>query len=273
MSSTITGAWVDHAILDIKPDFARQFRDVGMTEAAIMSNRMNCQRGTPAFALRAKVGAFAAAASALHAEGVAVILTCWPRPARDQLDALETGMRELMIATGAVAIEVDVEGNWDRKHLAGFDSMQAAATYLLAVLRRVAAGKRVELNTFPFHSENSSKALLAPHVDLLIPQAYSVNERADEPVQWTSAYGPGRMQDVTIERMATTGAPSSARTALGLAAYEQRFAGHEPLEAMRAAVAAGRKHGCSRFRWWSSKWILGRMSSAWARTAIMEASK
>lgn len=269
----ITGAWIDHAVLGVTPDFAHELRGLGMTEGAIMTNRMNTRRSDPPWSLRAGRDTYAHAAENLHAAGVSVILTCWPRPAKTQIDALEADMAKLVKACGAVALEVDVEGNWDRKHLAGFPTMKDAAAYLLIALRRAAGGARLELNTYPYHSENGEGADLAPHFDLLIPQAYSVNSRAGKDIAWNDpTLGPGAMQRMTMQRAKQTGAKPAALTACGLAAYEQRFHGHDPKDAMREAIRAAQGMGASRLRWWSSKWIVGKMATPYAGLVIREVS-
>ena len=268
-TTLILGAWVDESIGAIDAAYAKRFRALGLTEAALMTNSMNATRSAPGWKLRAKPETFAAASAALRAAGVSVILTCWPRPDREQLAELERDMTVLAYSCGADAIEVDAEANWDRKFLRGFGSMGEASAELVAVLRRVARGRRVELDTYPFHTENSERALVAPHVDLLLPQAYSVNERAGKPVAWDSELGPGRMQRVTMERARQTGAPATALTGIGLAAYEQRWAGHTPEEAMGLALRTARDLGVTRARYWSSRWIFG---STWARRAIAAAA-
>jgi len=271
----VVGAWVDDAFASIDADYAARFRETGMVEAALMCNRMNATKASPKWELREKPAAIARAAYRLRDAGVSIILTCWPRPDREQLQRLESDMRALVEAIDPVAIEVDCEANWDRGHLAGFRTMAEAAAELVAVLRRLAGGKRrVELTTYPFHAENGAGALVAPHVDLLLPQAYSVTERGGKPVAWDSQLGPGRMQALTLERAAQTGAPASALTACGLAAYEQRWPGVRPEEAMRVALHAARDRGVSRVRYWSSKWIVGALAGRqpWAARAIREAT-
>ena len=264
----VLGAWVDDPFSAIDAAYARRFRALGLTEAGLMTNHMNATRSSASWKLRAPVATIAKAATALRAEGVSVILTCWPRPDVEQLATLERDMTALVDASQADAIEVDCEANWEPKFLRGFPTMETAAAALVATLRRVSRGRRVELDTYTFHRENSDRALVAPHVDLLLPQAYSVNERADKAVAWDSELGPGRMQRVTMERARQTGASASALTAIGLAAYEQVWPGRKPDEAMAVALRAARDLGVTRVRYWSSRWI---WSNAYARRAIAAA--
>lgn len=269
------GAWVDDSFGRIDSDYAARYRETGLTEAALMCNRMNATVGSPAWELREKPATIARAAYRLRDAGVAIILTCWPRPDRHQLAKLESDMRALVEAIDPEAIEVDCEANWHRRHLRDFKTMADAAGELVAVLRRLAGSKRrVELTTYTYHAENGPGALVAPHVDLLLPQAYSVTDRAGEAVPWGSELGPGRMQDLTLGRAAQTGAPASALTACGLAAYEQRWPGVRPEVAMQTALDAARSAGCSRVRYWSSKWIVGALSERqpWAARAIQAAA-
>ncbi len=256
------GAWVDDAFGRIDAEYAARFREAGLTEAGLMVNRMNATVGSPAWELREKPATIARAAYRLRDAGVAIILTCWPRPDRHQLARLESDMRALVEAIDPEAIEVDCEANWHRRHLRDFRTMAEASAELVAVLRRLAGGKRrVELTTYTYHQENGPGALVAPHVDLLLPQAYSVTDRAGEAVPWGSELGPGRMQDLTLERAAQTGAPASALTACGLAAYEQRWPGVRPEVAMQTALDAARSRGVNRVRYWSSKWIVGALAA------------
>lgn len=256
------GAWVDDAFARVDADYAKRFREAGLTEAALMCNRMNATSGSPAWELREKPAAIARAAYRLRDAGVSIILTCWPRPDTVQLRTLESDMRALVEAIDPEAIEVDVEANWHRRHLRGFRTMAEASAELVAVLRRLAGGKRrVELTTYTYHQENGPGALVAPHVDLLLPQAYSVTERGGSPVAWDSDLGPGRMQALTLERAAQTGAPASALTACGLAAYEQRWPGVRPEVSMQRALDEARSRGVNRVRYWSSKWIVGALAA------------
>jgi len=262
LESIVIGAWVDDAFASIDAEYAARFRETGLVEAALMCNRENGRVGSPAWELRERPAAIARAAYRLRDAGVAIVLTCWPRPDREQLAKLESDMRALVEAIDPVAIEVDVEGNWARRHMRGFRTMTEASGELVAVLRRLAGAKRrIELTTYTYHAENGEGALVAPHVDLLLPQAYSVNDRGGSPVAWDSELGPGRMQALTLGRAAQTGAPESALTACGLAAYEQRWPGIRPEVSMQRALDEARSRGVSRVRYWSSKWIVGALGA------------
>lgn len=266
----VVGAWIDDPIAQIDAKYAARFAKC-FKHGAIMANEMNARSSAPGFRLRADTATFTRAAKALQGAGVEVSLTCWPRPDKAQLAELEAGMAPLLDACGATAIEVDTEANWDSKLLKGFKTMDEAATELVAVLRRLAAGhRRVELTTYPYHTENSAKARVAPHVDLLLPQAYSVNERSGTAVAWgDKTLGPGGMQRMSLDRARETGA-APGKLGCGLAAYEQRFAGHKPEEAMQVAVDAVRKEGVRTIRYWSSKWIVGVLASKqpWAEKFV-----
>lgn len=267
----IVGAWVDDAFDSIDTAYATRFRAAGLVQAALMANRMNAQRSAPGWELRGKPATIARAAAHLRDAGVEVSLTCWPRPDREQLAELERAMGPLLDACSAMAVEVDCEANWTPKHLHGFRTMAEASAELVATLRRLADGhRRVELTTYPFHAENTAGALVAPHVDLLLPQAYSVSERAGASVPWGSSLGPGAMQRTTLERTAKTGAPATALVGCGLAAYEQRFAGHAPEDAMRVALDTARSLGITTVRYWSSKWIVGALAKRqpWAERFV-----
>ncbi len=58
----------------------------------------------------------------------------------------------------------------------------------------------LELTTFTYHAENSKNAKLAPQMDRLLPQAYSVRHRNNETIDWGDSLGPGRHQTLAISR-------------------------------------------------------------------------
>jgi hypothetical protein len=262
------GVWVDCPFTKIDKSYARRLRSLGITEACLMVNVMNTTPSSAPWKLRGSHGAITTTARILREVGLDVVLTCWPRPSRSQLDELLADMAELMRTTKAVALEVDCEANWTPRFLEGFETMDEAARALVETLRTAAAGARVEMTTFPLHAENGAKAQIAPLVDAVFPQAYSVNERSNKPVPWDHPFGPGNMQALTLEHARKTGAPVIG---LGLAAYEQRWAGHTREEAMGVAVKRARELGVRHVRYWSSKWIVGAHGQPWARSAIAAA--
>jgi hypothetical protein len=262
------GVWVDDAFTQIDRAYAARLRALGIDEACLMINQMNAHASAEPWRLRAPATSITHAARVLTDAGLDVVLTCWPRPSTSQLNALHDEMKTLMRATDARALEVDVEANWHARFLDGFSTMDAAASVALDCLRDAACGAHVELTTFPRHEENGPRARLAPHVDATFPQAYSVNERDGRAVPWDHAYGPGKMQSLTHASATHTRCP---RIGLGLAAYEQRWAGHTQEDAMQTALETARALGVTHVRYWSAKWIVGARGQPWARNAIKRA--
>lgn len=264
-SALKVGVWVDDDLTQIDTAYARKLLGLGITEAALMVNRMNATRGSEPWKLRAPETTIIRAARALRAEGVDVVLTCWPRPDQAQIAALEADMGPLMRDARAVALEVDAEANWHPRFLRGFASMAEASSHLVARLREAAQGARVEMTTFAQHGENGRGAHIAPLVDACFPQAYSVNERGGSRVPWDHPFGPGSMQTLTHEGAVKAGAKLIG---LGLAAYEQSWPGHTPDEAMRIALDRAASLGVTHVRYWSSKWIVGARGQAYPKRVI-----
>jgi hypothetical protein len=192
-----------------------------------------------------------------------IVLTTWPRPSKSLIASFASELPAMLTASGATGLEVDTEGNWLDSKLDGYASMSDAAKALLDTLRSLAQPNkaRLELTTYPFHPENGNEALVAPHMDRLFPQAYSVANRRNGPIAWTDPEGPGRLQDSSAKRARTIAGVSAGRPglAMGLPAYDQTFAGHTVAEAMQVALDAAIALQVSEVRYWSSKWVIGPM--------------
>jgi hypothetical protein len=198
--------------------------------------------------------------------GIELVLTTWPLPNRAQLETFARELPAMLEASAAVGLEVDTEGNWTQARLEGYADMDEAAAALVDTLRAAAAptGARLELTTYPLHPENGPEARVAPHMDRLFPQAYSVAERKGRAVAWDGRLGPGGIQTLSVGRACqipgvTEGGPELA---LGLAAYDQTYPERTPAEAMQRALDRARALGAVELRYWSSKWILGHMSES-----------
>jgi len=117
---------------------------------------------------------------------------------------------------------------------------------------------------------------VAPHMDRLCVQAYSVRNRTkknlatgkyDVPwaVPWTHTYGPGRMQVHTLDR--TSLVPGDPKIVAGLAAYDQKWPTHLAHTALSMAYDAAISHEhveVVAVRYWSSKWVLGVRNNRYA---------
>ena len=57
-----------------------------------------------------------------------------------------------------------------------------------------------EGRVFTYHTENLKNAVLAPLMDRLLPQAYSVRHRSNKTIGWNDSLGPGKHQSLAIAR-------------------------------------------------------------------------
>ena len=198
----IIGAWVDDPVRTAKSEafvealLARQVR-----HAALMINRSNTRANDVPWALRWTPEDLREIAALYARYGVDIIATCWPRPSKAQIDAMLIDMAWILPTLNSQTFEVDTESNWSSKFLAGFTSMRQAAEYLRDGMRAlVGADGTLELTTFTYHVENSKDAVLAPLMDRLLPQAYSVRHRGNDTVDFDGPLGPGRHQELAIGR-------------------------------------------------------------------------
>ncbi len=256
------GCWIDDTPQRVlTTPYFDTLKELGLRVIAVMLNQ------APSPSNQAWVARWQAEElSKLHdlaaARGIEVVATVWPLPVAAVIDTLAQVLPELLQAAGASALELDAESNWQKDRVAGFSSLHEAATTLAERLREITSplDARLELTTYPYHAENSAAATLAPLVDRLLPQAYSVATRGGDPVPWTgSPLSPGALQQVTWSLAHTVPGVSEGKVTveLGLAAYKQKWEGHSPEQAMRIAFEHALHLGARRIRWWSSKWLLG----------------
>jgi hypothetical protein len=260
------GVWVDDVpstVLDER--FFARLEALELSTIAVMVQACTASRSEAAWRARWKPAQLERLRELASARGIAIVLTTWPLPDREALSSYARALPELLAASGAEALEVDAEGNWDASRLAGFSSMGDAGKALVETMRVLAAPHRakLELTTYPFHAENGAHAEVAPYMDRLFPQAYSVAQRRNGSVDWSGPYGPGRMQDTTVARSKKVPGVSEGRVSLGLglAGYDQRFDGRSPRDALSLAFNRATELGAVELRYWSSRWIIGSTSS------------
>lgn len=267
----VKGLWVDCPPADVvREPYFGELRRHGLTEASLMY-----ERSGPGFDERYTDRQLELAGKHARGHDVEIGMTLWPEPDRAYLDELEQRLPELLAILGAAFLDLDKESNWRRAKLRGFRTMAHAAARLLEILDAVlpTLDVRLDSNTYPFHAENGPNALIAPRARRRYGQAYSVWERDvdGEPfhVDWGDPLlGPGAMQRRTIERSRTV--PGDGLIGCGLAAYDQRWPGREPEEAMRVAFDAAIAEGVRHFRWWSSRYVVGRSSNGYASRFLLE---
>jgi hypothetical protein len=257
------GMWVDDSpSVALSESYFDKLMSLGLSTLAIMVHRSTAGSET-SWRPRWSVSQLEQLRVLAEPRKISLVVTTWPLPSRALLSSFARELPPLMAAAGAVGLEVDTEGNWLESRLDGYADMDEAARALVDMLREVAApsGARLELTTYPFHAENGAKAKVAPHMDRLFPQAYSVANRQNKEVDWNEREGPGQLQTFSAARARSIArvAEGATKLGMGLAAYDQNFTGHTPIEALTLALDSARKAGVVEVRYWSSKWIIGHM--------------
>ncbi len=269
MTKPMHGIWIDDPVRDVLTgDFWDKMVDHGLSTGAIMLEGLG-----DGFDSSYSVETLQKIKALALARDIEVVLTTWPEPNQKYMKDFEEQIEDLLDAAGATALEFDLEGNWLPIKVSGYANLDVAGDAFVAMFQRVSArlDVRTECTTYPFHTENNKMADVAPHCDRLLPQAYSVSERSDREVPWDSAYGPGRMQVLTMDRALAVrgvGTTSGPLISCGLAAYEQRFGGRAPEEAMRVAYLAACHYEPVEVRWWSSKHVFGVKANPYASKFI-----
>jgi len=246
------GLWIDCPPQRVlRPEYWDRLAELGVTTAALMIDRM-----TAAWDPFWSATELEAAAQLAIERDLELVLTTWPSPRLADIDAMCDEMAALLLC-GAVAWEIDTEGLWRGKHVRGFHSLQEAGQYLIDRMRRIAvpADVRLELTTHPGHKEAGAHAMLTPHVDRFMVQAYSVRLRLGKHVSWSHRHGPGSMQRTALKKAATI--PEVPKVGVGLAAWSQAgWPGRTVDEAMGTALEAALEHDPCEVRMWSSKWVM-----------------
>ena len=198
-----------------------------------------------------------------------VVLTAWPSPRRAYLEAMHAWL-ERACSLGVVGVEVDLEGQWKRDDCDGTLSLPQAASLLLMRLRALAGAHdlRIEVTTHPGHQESSPSALVAPHVDRLVAQAYSIRRRpGGELVAWDDPrMGPGHHQRWAAADARTAIGYGHVDLSLGLALWSQSWPGHSPGDALTLAWRASLAEQPAEIRFWSSKWLVGGHATPYGRS-------
>lgn len=208
-----------------------------------------------------------------RARDIEIVLTVWPEPRKDYLDEFSAKIGTFLEKAGATALEADLEGLWLAQGVKGYPSLDVAGDALVEAFLGVAKHHdvRTEVTTYPYHQENTRTSDVAPHVDRLLPQAYSVRNRSRDgknwEVPWDHAYGPGNMQKLTLDRalqVPNVGKIDGPVISCGLAAYDQEWPGYIGEEAMRIAYRTACRYNPLEVRFWSSKWIFGAKKNGYA---------
>jgi len=202
----VLGAWVDDPVHDVrKTAFVEHLVRMGLNRATLMLNRSNTRHGDVPWHLRYEREDLEFITRLFLAHGVELAATTWPRPSRAQIDAMLEDMAWILPVMQSHIFEVDTEGNWDPEFLEGFATMKEASVYLAEGMRRVVGDDgKIELTTFTYHRENSKRAVLAPLMDQLLPQAYGVRWRRQKgrevEVGWNDRLGPAKHTAFAMNR-------------------------------------------------------------------------
>lgn len=275
VEDVVVGVWVDDPpSTATKPAFFDDLVDCNIDLVDVMADTP--REGWDPKWPEKRIGKFGDLA---HERGMDVAVTVWPEPDKRTIRDTANGVKELLLASGATELCLDVEFQWKPNKVRGFraregrTALDLAGDYAIDALRDAAeeCGCTLSLSTFTAHTENGRGADLAPHVDLIVVQAYSVRHRRRRGKRWLvesgHTYGPGHMQNHTIDRSEQVPGVLEGEVELGvgLAAYDQVWPDVDAATAMALAVDSATGRGATHLRYWSSKWIVGRRANAYAR--------
>ena len=261
----IRGLWVDDPISHVTAaPFWDEVKAHRITTAAIMLESFG-----NGFDPKYKVKDLEKVKTLARERDIEIVLTVCPEPSRTYLGDLDARIGELLAASGAAGLEFDMEGNWLPIKADGFGSIDEAGSVLALIFHETMESRdvRIEVTTYPYHTENSKTADLAPYASRLLPQAYSVRHRDGKELSWADRLGPGNMQKLTLDRallVRGVGSPAGPLVSCGLAAWDQIWPGRPGEESMHTAYEAALKYTPFEIRWWSSKWVLGCQANGYA---------
>lgn len=218
-------------------------------------------------------------------------LTTWPYPIKSQIDQMKVKMTELLSVGPIAEWETDQEFNWGEDDVEEFIGYRTRSTtpdgvtvitdktpydvagdYLVKTKREVCELQEARnvMTTFTYHIENSKKADTAGEMDMVCVQAYATDERDQKPIHFDHRFGPGRMQELTLDRTMSIPEVAEKKVMLGAghAAWNQdnfnrkvtedgktRWIIEKPDVAMRTSFEASLKYPVIDHRWWSAKFI------------------
>lgn len=269
------GLWIDDpAKMVCTKKYVNKLKQLHIDHVAVMIDD-SPRRWKPTW----KVSDLARLNKLLGDANIGLVLTGWPYPDAQVIDNMREWFIENIPKIGPIeGIECDLEFNWKsgkRPKNGQIPNMDKAGDYLLAALEEVRALTGVEtvleMTTFGQHTENGATADVAPHVDRLMVQSYSVASRKRKDkrgrtytwkVPWDHTYGPGNMQKFTLDRtMLVSGIDDGhPEVGVGLAAWNQKWKGYKRDEAMDLALFTALEMGVTWIRYWSSKWVIGVMT-------------
>lgn len=193
------------------------------------------------------------------------ILSLWSHPSAAHVGGLLVELPALLEAFVSRVVELDLEpaGGWHARGVEGYVGLADAGRAVVENCRRAGA-ERVEITTFPAAIPRAAGAIAA--ADVLALQVYPVATRNGTPVPYGGRLGPLRYPAEALE--AARRRFPGVELVCGLPAYKQAWPGHEPLEAMHAAIASAAGVGVKRARYWSAKWLVRKKKTVYAAPAL-----
>jgi len=184
-----------------------------------------------------------------------VIVTVYVRPRRDEIDRLlgTGGLVAWFDQKGVNLVEFDLEGSWSRSSVCGYASARDAAAALMNGTRALPGHPQAGVTT---HLGRASDPKLGmEYADWVSIQAYTKCNAKSCPSFDDLQEGPGHRQSRAPGLLAFKGP-----VVVGLAAYDQKWTGHEIAEGMGRALVATQRLSESRknyvgHSYWSSDWI------------------
>ena len=212
----------------------------------------------------------------------------WARPNPASIGQIPEIVRNL-IGMGAEGIEIEGEGNWQKRNVAGYSDLAAAERALWDAVDAADPDRKLERRV-TCHLGRLNRGL-HERADSSSWQAYSKHDE-DESARhgWGGDVGPGWRQFAAYDRLrqvrglsevhravyrqhdrepvedvprilgewiASTGGPtmSELRGSMALALWSQGFPGREAHEAMLIAYDSAVALGCTEIQYWSLKWV------------------
>jgi len=216
------GIWLDGPARSMStPEYARSLNQLGFTTAIVHTFIPPSRRDRRPLQHNYSNDNLRSIADNFRRNGFnKIVLSNWPKPTKDYIDAIAEVTPGMLAALGTNYWEADLEHQWKARFARGFDGANSeenyvlASQYLVRKMREITSAvpttggrrsqPRIILTTVPGHRENKENAAVAPHVDQLNIQAYSVSSRGKRErgnryiVPFDRVHGPGSMQVLAV---------------------------------------------------------------------------
>jgi hypothetical protein len=257
--------WIDDPPSVVRdPAYWTLLRETGVMNAALMVDSSR-----PGYDALYKPRDLEVVTALARDADIGLIAVDWPEPDMDKIDRACEALDKDVLPFGFIGLEGDAEPMWAESKCRGFASLDGAAVYLTGRRRelQVKHDVRLEVTTHTGHREATKRAFLVRLQDLVNYQLYSTeSDWEQKKVAWSGPRGPGRLQREFIEDILETIAELNTGTVklgAGIAAYDQKWPGHEVEEALELAIEpltlpyGPNAIRIQNVRMWSSKWLVG----------------